>query len=173
MNIYVGNIPYTVSEEDLRQAFEEFGTVTSTSIIIDKMTGRSRGFAFVSMESAEDGRRAIEEMNGREWMGRVLAINEARPREERPGGYAPRRDGDGPRRSFGGGGGGGYSGGGSGGGGARGGSDGGRRDYWSRDRGGYGDGGRGRDRGRPGGGRGQEDDRWSDKSWSRGYDDDE
>lgn len=172
MNIYVGNIAYTVTEDDLRQAFEQFGTVTSTSVIIDKETGRSRGFGFVQMESDEDGARAIEEMNGQEWLGRVLTVNEARPRAERPGGFAPRRDGDAPRRSFGGGGGGGYSGGG-GGGGYGGGYE--RRDSGggSRDRGGYGDRDRGRGGGRPGGGRPREDDRWDDNRWSRGGDDDD
>ncbi|HVZ40239.1 MAG TPA: RNA-binding protein [Candidatus Kapabacteria bacterium] len=175
MNIYVGNIPYTVTEDDLRQVFEEFGTVTSTSVIIDNVTGRSRGFGFVQMATDEEGARAIEEMNGREWMGRVLTVNEARPRQERTGGYAPRRDGDGggTRRQAGsydgggrsggysGGGGGGYGGGGYGGGGGRGG-----------DRSGGRDAGRGRgDRDRGGRGRGQ-DDNWDNNRWGRGGDDD-
>ncbi len=175
MNIYVGNIPYTVTEDDLRQAFEEFGPVTSSSIIIDKETGRSRGFGFVQMENAEDGARAIEEMNGKDWMGRVLTVNEARPRDERPGGFAPRRDFDGPRRSYGGGGGG-YSGGGgggySGGGGYGGGSGGGGGRGGDRGRGGGGDRWGDRDRGgRGGGGRGRgEDSEWEDNRWNRGED---
>jgi RNA recognition motif-containing protein len=105
VNIYVGNLPYKATEEDLRQVFEEFGTVTSTSMIIDRETGRPRGFAFVEMANDNEGAKAIEAMNGTEWMGRLLSVNEARPREQQP---------QRPRGSFGGGhsGGGGYSGGG-------------------------------------------------------------
>jgi RNA recognition motif-containing protein len=101
VNIYVGNLPYKATEEDLRQVFEEFGTVTSTSIIIDRETGRPRGFAFVEMANDNEGAKAIEAMNGTEWLGRLLSVNEARPREQQP---------QRPRGSFGGGGG--YSGGG-------------------------------------------------------------
>jgi len=96
VNIYVGNLPYSATAEDLRQAFEEFGNVTSSSVVMDKLTGRSRGFGFVEMESDEDGTRAIEEMNGKDWMGRTLTVNEARPRERSFSG------GGGGRREFGG-----------------------------------------------------------------------
>lgn len=164
MNIYVGNIPYHVTEEDIRQAFSEFGDVTSSNIIIDKVTGRSRGFAFVEMAGNEEGQRAISEMNGKEWEGRTLTVNEARPRTEgRSGGYSGggggggRRSGGGyggGRSEYGGGGGGGYSGGGggySGGGGHSGGGGygggGGRSDHG---------GGRDRDRDRGGRGKGRE-----------------
>jgi RNA recognition motif-containing protein len=145
VNIYVGNIPYTVTDEDLRQAFGEFGTVTSTSIIIDKITGRSRGFGFVEMSTDEEGNRAIEEMNGKDWMGRTLTVNEAKPRESRPsgggygggGGYsgAPRRSSDGGGRS-----------------------DGGPREF-NRGGGGYGGGSPEFNRGGAGGGRGGDRDR--------------
>jgi len=158
--MYVGNIPYTVTEEELRQVFGEFGTVTSTSIIIDKVTGRSRGFGFVEMSSKEEGERAIQEMNGKDWMGRTLTVNEAKPRERSSGGY-----GGGGRREGGGGygGGGGYSGGGGygGGGGYSGGGDRGRRPA-----------GGGRDGGRDKG-RDSEWDRGGKGGWDRGGDDDD
>ncbi|GAP15487.1 RNA-binding protein [Longilinea arvoryzae] len=87
MNIYVGNLSYQASEDELRQAFEAFGEVVSVSIIKDKLTGQSRGFAFVEMGSDDAGRAAITGMNGKDFHGRALTVNEARPREERrPGG---------------------------------------------------------------------------------------
>ena len=165
--MYVGNIPYTVTEEELRQAFGEFGTVTSASIIIDKVTGRSRGFGFVEMSSKEEGERAIQEMNGKDWMGRTLTVNEAKPRE-RSGGFGGgggRREysGGGDRGGYGGGGDrGGYGGGGRGGYGGGGGRGG--------DRGGYGGGGGGgRDRDRDRGGRGG----GGNDRWDRGGDEDD
>jgi len=97
MNIYVGNLSYETTEQDLIQAFSAFGEVTAVNVIKDRMTNRPRGFAFVTMGSAEAGAAAIKEMNGKELMGRTLKVNEARPREERPaggGGFrGPRRDG--------------------------------------------------------------------------------
>jgi RNA recognition motif-containing protein len=116
VNIYVGNIPYTASDDDLRQAFSEFGTVVNASIIIDRTTGRTRGFGFVEMSTNDEGSRAIESMNGKEWMGRTLTVNEAQKRESRP-----TRTFSDPNRSsgggYGGGGGGNYGGGSSRGGG--------------------------------------------------------
>ena len=88
MNIYVGNLSYQASEDDLREAFGAHGTVTSVSIIMDRATGQSRGFGFVEMASKAEGEAAIESLNGKELRGRALRINEARPREERP----PRRE---------------------------------------------------------------------------------
>ncbi|HRK34078.1 MAG TPA: RNA-binding protein [Candidatus Hydrogenedentes bacterium] len=88
MNIYVGNLSYQATDEDLRSAFSAYGTVTSASVIMDKMTGQSRGFGFVEMASKNEGDAAIEGLNGKDLKGRPLRINEARPREERP----PRRD---------------------------------------------------------------------------------
>ena len=88
MNIYVGNLSYKASEEELRQAFEAYGQVSSVAIIKDAATGQSRGFAFVEMPNAAEGQAAIQGMNGNELDGRPLKVNEARPREERP-----RRDG--------------------------------------------------------------------------------
>lgn len=97
MNIYVGNLPYQVSEEDLRVAFEPFGQVESVNIIKDKYSGQSKGFGFVEMPSEEEARSAINELNGKELNGRTLNVNEARPRSERGGGGG-RRGGGGGRR---------------------------------------------------------------------------
>ena len=88
MNIYVGNLSYQATDEDLREAFGAHGTVKSASVIMDKMTGQSRGFGFVEMSTKSEGEAAIEALNGKDLKGRALRINEARPREERP----PRRD---------------------------------------------------------------------------------
>jgi len=82
MNIYVGNLSYDLSEEDLRRAFEAFGQVSSATIVKDKYSGRSKGFGFVEMPSAEEARLAIDQLNGKELKGRTLNVNEARPRPE-------------------------------------------------------------------------------------------
>ena len=134
--MYVGNLSYDVTQEELQALFEAHGAVSDVFIVKDRESGRPRGFAFVTMEEKSAMDAAIEALNGEEFMGRNLAINEARPREDRPrggggGGYGGGRGGNG---------GGGYGGGGRGG-----------------DRGGYGGGGRGRggnDRGGDRGGRG-------------------
>ena len=86
MNIYVSNIPYQTTEEEMRNAFAAFGTVSSARIIKDKMTGRSRGFGFVEMDSDDEARAALEGMNGAELSGRKINAREARPREEGQGG---------------------------------------------------------------------------------------
>jgi RNA recognition motif-containing protein len=108
--IYVGNLSFSTTSDDLRQAFGEFGQVSNASVVSDRETGRSRGFAFVEMDSGAD--EAIAALNGRELSGRTLTVNEARPREERRSGGG----GGGGYRGGGGGGGGGYRGGGGGGG---------------------------------------------------------
>ena len=134
MNLYVGNMAFSTTEDTLRQLFSQFGTVTKASLVMDRETGRPRGFAFVEM--SEGGQAAIDALNGRDLDGRALTVNEAKPRESRGGG---------------GGGGGGYGGGGgssggggrSGGGGGYGGGGGGG--------GGYGGGGGGRSSGGGGG----------------------
>jgi RNA recognition motif-containing protein len=118
MNIYVGNLPHKATEDDLRQAFEEFGQVTEVRLIMDKFSGESKGFGFVEMPSKDEAEKAMEEMNGKDLMGRALNVNEARPRTDRGGGR---------RGGFGGGRGGGRGGFGGGRGGGRGGSGGGRR----------------------------------------------
>jgi len=126
MNIYVGNLSRETTEEDLRQAFEEFGQVASINIIKDKFSGESRGFGFVEMPSKDEAQTAIEEMNGKELNERAVNVNEARPKSDRGGG-----GGGGSRGRGGGGSRGGGSrgrGGGSGGGGS-GGSGGGRGRY--------------------------------------------
>lgn len=86
MNIYVGNLSYQTTEEDLRIDFAEFGTVESVHIIKDKFSGQSKGFGFVEMPSKAEGQSAIEGLNGKEKNGRALNVNEARPRTENRGG---------------------------------------------------------------------------------------
>ena len=138
--LYVGNLAYSVRDDDLQQAFAQFGTVSSAKVMMDRDTGRSKGFGFVEMGSDAEAQSAINGMNGQALDGRALVVNEARPREVRPGGFV----GGGGGRSGGGGfgGGGGRSGGGGfgGGGGGYGGGGGGR----SGGGGGYGGGGGGR-----------------------------
>ena len=147
--LYVGNLAYSVRDEDLQQAFAQFGSVTSAKVMMDRDTGRSKGFGFVEMGSDAEAQAGINGMNGQALDGRALVVNEARPREERPGGFG----GGGGRPGGGGGGfggGGGRSGGGGGtggGGGGYGGGGGGR----SGGGGGYGGGGGGRSGGGGGG----------------------
>jgi RNA recognition motif-containing protein len=93
MNIYVGNLSYQLTEDELRQAFEAFGQVESANIIRDKYTGQSRGFGFVEMPSAEEAQSAISGLNGKELQGRSLNVNEARPRSENRGGRGNRGGG--------------------------------------------------------------------------------
>ena len=135
--LYVGNLPYTVRDEDLQQSFGQFGTVTSAKVMMERETGRSKGFGFVEMASDAEAQAAVNGMNGQPLGGRSVVVNEARPMEARP----PRTGG-----GFGGGGGGGGGYGGSGGGGGRsgGGNDGGfRSPYGGGGRSGGGGGGRG------------------------------
>jgi cold-inducible RNA-binding protein len=128
--LYVGNLPYSFRDDDMQQAFSQFGQVTSARVMMERDTGRSKGFGFVEMATEAEAQAAIRGMNGQQQGGRALVVNEARPMESRPrsGGY-------------GGGGGGGYGGGGSGGG------------YGGGGGGGYGGGGGGGGRGGYGGGR--------------------
>jgi RNA recognition motif-containing protein len=121
IRLFVGNLNFKTTSEDLQELFGQVGEVQSASVVTDRETGRSRGFGFVEMASQEEGQQAIEQFNGKEYNGRNLTVNEARPRED---------------RGFGGGGGGGGRGGGGGYGGNRGGGGGGGR-------GGYGGGGGG------------------------------
>ena len=86
MNIYVGNLLFDVSESDLREAFEKFGEITEVRLIMDKFSGKSKGFGFVEMPSKEEAEKAIEEMNGKDLKGRALNVNEARPKTDRGGG---------------------------------------------------------------------------------------
>lgn len=123
-NIYVGNLPYTTTGDDLVELFQAYGTVTSGQVIIDKFSGRSRGFGFVEMANDDEAQTAIDALNGQPYGGRPLTVNEARPREERGGGGGRGGYGGGGGGYGGGGyggGGGGYGGGGYGGGGDRGG----------------------------------------------------
>jgi cold-inducible RNA-binding protein len=124
VKLYVGNLPFSISDQDLEGLFAQAGQVESVSVITDRDTGRSRGFGFVEMESREAAEAAIQQLNGYEMDGRAIVVNEARPREDRGGGRGGFGGGGGgrPRGSFGGGGGrggrsGGFGGGGSGGGG--------------------------------------------------------
>ena len=145
MKIYVGNLSYEVTEEDLRLALEQFGQVESATIIKDKYSGQSKGFGFVEMASKAEGQSAIDGLNGKELKGRALNVNEARPRTESRGssrgGYSGGRGGQGGAR-------GGYGGARGGQGGARGGQGGGRGGQ------GGGRGGQGGSRGGQGGSRG-------------------
>ncbi len=86
--LYIGGLPYSTTQDELQAAFAQAGTVSSTTIIVDKMTGRSRGFGFVEMASDEDAQKAIEMWNGKDFGGRKLTVNEAKPLEPR----APRSD---------------------------------------------------------------------------------
>ena len=108
MKIYVGNLPFETTDEDLAQEFSVFGEVVSANVVIDRVNGRSRGFGFVEMPTDSEAEAAIAALNGKEMMGRALTVNESRPREDSGGG--------GFRGGRGGGGGGGYGGGGGGGG---------------------------------------------------------
>ncbi len=103
MNIYVGNLPYSVKNDELREAFEAFGAVSSAEVIFDRRTKRSRGYGFVEMDDDQAGRRAIEALNGSDFKGRELRVDESQPREEkaerrasepaqRTGSAAPRRE---------------------------------------------------------------------------------
>ena len=139
--LYIGNLPYTVRDSDLEQAFSQFGSVTSAKVMMERETGRSKGFGFVEMGSDAEAQAAVNGMNGQPLGGRSIVVNEARPMEARP----PRSGGGG---GYGGGGGGGYGGGGGGGYGGGGGGGGGGR---SGGGGGYGGGGGGRSGGGGGG----------------------
>jgi RNA recognition motif-containing protein len=86
MNIYVGNLPYQVTDDELRQVFEQFGAVSSARVIMDRETQRSKGFGFVEMDKDDDANAAIQSLNGSDYNGRPLRVNEARPREDRPRG---------------------------------------------------------------------------------------
>lgn len=144
--LYVGNLAYSVRDQDLQDAFSEFGAVSSAKVMMDRETGRSKGFGFVEMGSDAEAQSAINGLNGQPVAGRAIVVNEARPREERPAGF---------RSPYGGGNGGGGNGGGGFGGGRRegggGGYGGGRREGGGGGGGGYGG---GRREGGYGGGRG-------------------
>jgi cold-inducible RNA-binding protein len=124
--LFVGNLSFNTTENDLQDAFAGFGSVTDVNLVMDRMSGRSRGFAFVTMGSAEEAQAAISGLNGRDLGGRAISVSEARPREDRP----PRSGGGGG--GFGGGGRGGERGGGGGDRGGRGGGDRGPRLSFSR-----------------------------------------
>ena len=150
--MYVGNLPFSASELDVRELFSQYGDVTDIHLPMDRESGRPRGFAFVTMATAEQMTAAIAALQGYDFQGRALAVNEARPKEERPGGFGG--GGGGGRGGYGGGGGG--RSGGGGGGGYGGGGGGGR----SGGGGGYGGGGGGGGRDRRSGGGGGGGDRW-------------
>ena len=147
--LYVGNLSYNIRDDDLNQAFAQYGSVNSAKVMMDRDTGRSKGFGFVEMGSDAEAQAAINAMNGVPLDGRAIVVNEARPREERPGGFG---GGGGSRGGFGGGGGGGRSGGGGGYGGGGSGGGGGYGGGGRSGGGGYGGGGGGRSGG--GGSRG-------------------
>src|SRR5260370_23057193 len=92
MNIYVGNLPYSSTETSMRELFETYGAVTTTKIVTDKFTGSSRGFGFVEMPNNDEAQKAIDELNGKEFDGRKIVVNESRPREDNGNSRPPRRD---------------------------------------------------------------------------------
>ena len=147
--LYVGNLAYSVRDEDLNDAFSQFGAVSSAKVMMDRETGRSKGFGFVEMGSDPEAQAAINGLNGQAIAGRAIVVNEARPREERPGGFRSPYGGGGAGGGRSGGGGGGYGGGGAGGGGGGGGGGGFRSPYGG---GGRREGGGGTGGGRSGGG---------------------
>ncbi|MEB3358899.1 MAG: RNA-binding protein [Synechococcales bacterium] len=98
MSIYVGNLSYDVTQEDLTQVFSEYGKVSRVSLPTDRETGRPRGFAFVDMESETDEAAAIEDLDGAEWMGRDMKVNKARPREQQQ--QRSNGNGGGGRRTY-------------------------------------------------------------------------
>jgi len=101
MNIYLGNLSYGVTEKSIRDLFETYGAVTTTKIVTDKLTGSSRGFGFVEMPHNDEAQRAIAELNGKEFEGRKMVVNESRPREannSRDNHRFPRRDSGRPSR---------------------------------------------------------------------------
>lgn len=112
MNIYISNLSYDVTDADLKELFEEYGEVSSAKVIMDRETGRSRGFGFVEMPENEQGQKAIDELNQAEYDGKVISVNVAKPRADRPagnrgggfnrggGGGRDRRSGNGGGRSF-------------------------------------------------------------------------
>lgn len=116
MNIYVGNMPYSMTEDDLKGLFSQHGAVVSARVVMDRDSGRPKGFAFVEMSDDREAKAAIDAINGMDQGGRALVVNEARPREERPrrreggggGGGGGFRGGGNRRGGFGGGGGGGF-----------------------------------------------------------------
>jgi len=152
--LYVGNLSYNIRDDELQQAFAQYGSVSSAKVMMDRETGRSKGFGFVEMGSDAEAQAAINGMNGQALDGRAIVVNEARPREERPGGfggggrsgggggYGGGRSGGGGG-GYGGGGGGGYGGGGGGYGGGGGGRSGGGGSYGGGGRSGGGGGSRG------------------------------
>jgi RNA recognition motif-containing protein len=147
--LYVGNLAYSVRDESLQESFSQFGTVTSAKVMMDRDTGRSKGFGFVEMASDAEAQAAINGMNGQALEGRAIVVNEARPREERPGGFGGGGGGRSGGGGFGGGGGRSSGGGFGGGGGGYGGGGGGYGGGGGRSGGGGGYGGGG---GRSGGG---------------------
>ncbi len=96
-NIFVGNLSFGATEDAIRTMFEAHGTVDRVNIVTDRETGRARGFGFVEMSNDGEGERAIAALNGREFEGRALSVNEARPKEARSGGGGFRRNSGGPR----------------------------------------------------------------------------
>ena len=105
--LYVGNLSYSTTDSDLRKLFEEYGSVESAQVIVDRDSGRSKGFGFVEMSNAQEAQAAIDGLNGQEVGGRALTVNEARPREDRGGGGGRSGGGGRGRGGYGGGGGGG------------------------------------------------------------------
>jgi cold-inducible RNA-binding protein len=100
MNIYVGNLSFEAMEDEVRQLFAAYGDVSAVNLLTDKFTGRPRGFGFVEMPQQEQAQAAIQNLNGKEYMGRALTVNEARPKSDRPRGGGGGGGGGGRRRNW-------------------------------------------------------------------------
>jgi RNA recognition motif-containing protein len=97
--LYVGNLPYAASEEDIKNHFSKAGTVTSVALITDRASGRAKGFGFVEMSTAEEAQKAISMFNGQDFMGRAITVNVAKPREDKPRSFGDRNRGGGGGRN--------------------------------------------------------------------------
>ena len=99
--LYVGNLPYAATEDDIKNHFSQAGTVTSVALIIDRASGRAKGFGFVELSTAEEAQKAISMFNGQDFMGRAITVNVAKPREDKPRNYNDRnRGGGGGRKNY-------------------------------------------------------------------------
>jgi RNA recognition motif-containing protein len=98
--LYVGNLPYAATEDDVKNHFSQAGTVTSVALIIDRASGRAKGFGFVELSTAEEAQKAISMFNGQDFMGRAITVNVAKPREDKPRSYNDKNRGGGGRKNY-------------------------------------------------------------------------
>jgi RNA recognition motif-containing protein len=98
--LYVGNLPYAATEDDVKNHFSQAGTVTSVALIVDRASGRAKGFGFVELSTAEEAQKAISMFNGQDFMGRAITVNVAKPREDKPRNYNDKNRGGGGRKNY-------------------------------------------------------------------------